>query len=196
MTYVRSDDRVRIYYEQHGSKGSPVVLAYGLGGTTEQWDVNIPALAARHRVFLWEPRGHGRSGSPEDPSSYSFARWADDLRAVLDHIRIRRAHVGGLSLGGGIATHFTLLHPSRVLSLLITSSASAAGRPLSVDDLVMRATSVKVAIEQGMDALAEFAMAQNPNYRARLTLDPSLKMRSARSTGGSPQLATRTQFER
>lgn len=80
------------------------MLAYGIGGNTDMWDTNTPALAARHRVVLWEPRGHARSDSPEDPARYSFARWALDLRDLLDHLRIRKAHVGGLSLGGGIAT--------------------------------------------------------------------------------------------
>ena len=103
MPYARTDDRVRLYYEVHG-RGTPLVLAYGIGGNTDMWDTNTPALAARHRVVLWEPRGHARSDSPEDPARYSFARWALDLRDLLDHLRIRKAHVGGLSLGGGIAS--------------------------------------------------------------------------------------------
>jgi pimeloyl-ACP methyl ester carboxylesterase len=180
MPYLRTDDRVRIYYEQHGptdrrAPGSPLVLAYGIGGNADLWDVNVPALAARHRLVLWEPRGHARSDSPEDPARYSFARWALDLKAVLDHLRLRTAHVGGLSLGAGIATRFTLAYPRRVLSLLVTNSSSAAGLPLSVDNLMLRAQSIKVTLEQGMDAMAEFAMQSNPNVAARLALDPSSK---------------------
>src|SRR3989440_4890604 len=180
MPYVRTDDRVRLYYEEHGptdpdAMGSPLVLAYGIGGNADLWDVNIPALAARHRLVLWEPRGHARSDSPEDPARYSFARWTLDLKAVLDHLRLRTAHVGGLSLGAGIATRFTLAFPSRVRALLVTNSSSAAGLPLSSDNLVMRAQSIKVTLERGMDAMAEFAMASNPNVAARLALDPSSK---------------------
>src|SRR5437867_1579182 len=96
MPYVRTDDRVRLYYEEHGptdpdTTGSPLVLAYGIGGNADLWDVNIPALAARHRLVLWEPRGHARSDSPEDPARYSFARWVLDLKAVLDGLRLRTA---------------------------------------------------------------------------------------------------------
>ena len=137
--------------------------------------MNVPALAARHRLVLWEPRGHARSDSPEDPARYSFARWALDLKAVLDHLHLRTAHVGGLSLGAGIATRFTLAYPRRVRSLLVTNSSSAAGLPLSVDNLMLRAQSIKVTLEQGMDAMAEFAMQSNPNVAARLALDPSSK---------------------
>ena len=98
MPYARTDDRVRIYYEEHGpTEPGPerpaLVLAYGIGGNADLWDVNVPALAARRRVVLWEPRGHARSDSPEDPARYSFARWTLDLKAVLDHLRLRTAHV-------------------------------------------------------------------------------------------------------
>jgi len=174
MPYAKTDDGVRLYYEAHGD-GTPLVLAYGIGGNADYWDANRDALAARHRLVLWEPRGHARSDSPEDPAKYSFARWTDDLTSVLDHLHIRRAHVGGLSLGAGIATRFALRHPGRVHSLLVTNSSSAAGLPLPVDHILMRAQSIKVTLEQGMDAMAEFAMAANPNVQARLALDPNAK---------------------
>jgi pimeloyl-ACP methyl ester carboxylesterase len=174
MPHVRTDDRVRIYYEEHGA-GTPLVLAYGIGGNADLWDVNVPALAARHRVILWEPRGHARSDSPEDPAKYSFHRWALDLKGLLDHLRLRKAHVGGLSLGGGIATRFTLRFPARVRSLIVTNSSSAAGLPLSVESLLMRARSIEITLTKGMDAMADFAMAENPNVAARLELDPGAR---------------------
>ena len=174
MPYVRTDDDVKLYYEEHG-KVTPLVLAYGIGGNADLWDTNRDALAARHRLVLWEPRGHARSDSPADPAQYSFARWVLDLKAVVDHLGIRKSHVGGLSLGAGVATRFALRFPGRVRSLLVTNSSSAAGLPLPVDHLVMRAQSIKVTLERGMDAMAEFAMASNPNLRARLILDPDAK---------------------
>ncbi len=176
MPYARTDDRIRLYCEEHGSKtGSPLVLAYGIGGNTDMWDTNTAALAARHRVILWEPRGHARSDSPEDPAKYSFQRWALDLRDLLDRLRIRKAHVGGLSLGGGIATRFALRYPGRVRSLIVTNSSSASGLPLSVANLVMRAKSIEITLAQGMDAMAEYAMAANPNVAGRLALNPDAK---------------------
>lgn len=174
MPHVRTDDGVRLYYEEHG-QGTPLVLAYGLGGNARMWDVNVPGLAARHRLVLWEPRGHARSDSPEDPARYSFHRWVLDLRAVLDHLGLRAAHLGGLSLGAGIATRFALLYPRRVRSLVVTNSSSAAGLPLPWPSLVMRARSIEVTLTRGMDAVAEFAMAENPNVAERVALDPSAK---------------------
>jgi len=175
VPFARTDDRVRLYYEEHGRGGTPLVLAYGIGGNADMWDVNREALAARHRLVLWEPRGHARSDSPDDPAKYSFQRWALDLKAVLDHLKIRRAHVGGLSLGAGIATRFALRFPARVRSLVITNSSSAAGLPLSVENLVMRARSIEITLTKGMDAMAEYAMAANPNVSERLAIEPSAR---------------------
>jgi pimeloyl-ACP methyl ester carboxylesterase len=196
MPYARTTDGIRIYYEEHGPvapgrpgarstraaravtgspAAAPLVLAYGIGGNTDMWAPNTPDLAAGRRVILWEPRGHARSDSPADPARYSFHRWALDLRDLLDHLGLRRAHVGGLSLGAGIATRFALLYPRRVRSLVVTNSSSASGLPLSVDALVMRARSIEVTLTQGLDAMAEFAMTTNPNVMARLALDPSAK---------------------
>jgi pimeloyl-ACP methyl ester carboxylesterase len=98
-----------------------------------------------------------------------------DLRAVLDHLRIQRAHVGGLSLGAGIATRFALRFPARVRSLVVTNSSSASGLPLSVENLVMRARSIEITLTKGMDAMAEFAMTANPNVSERLALEPEAR---------------------
>ena len=43
MPFVRTDDRVRLYYEEHGRRGTPLVLAYGIGGNADMWDVNRDA---------------------------------------------------------------------------------------------------------------------------------------------------------
>ena len=174
MAHFKTSDGVRIYYEEHGN-GLPVALAYGIGGNANMWSPNRGALASRYRLILWEPRGHARSESPEDPTRVTFSHWVLDLRDLLDHLGLERAVVGGLSLGGGIATRFTLQHPERVIALVVVDSSSAVGLPLSVENLIMRAQSIKVTLEGGMDAMAEFAIASNPNVAGRLKLDPSAR---------------------
>ena len=174
MAYVKARDGVRIYFEEHG-RGEPVLLAYGIGGNAGMWQPNIGPLSARHRLILWEPRGHARSESPEDPTKVTFAHWVLDLLGLVDYLGLERAVVGGLSLGGGIAARFALRHPERVKAVVVIDSSSAAGLPLSVDNLIMRARSIKVTLEGGMDAMAEFAIESNPNVAGRLKLDPSAR---------------------
>ncbi len=174
MAHFKTSDGVRIYYEEHGA-GRPVVLAYGIGGNAGMWQPNVAALAARHRLILWEPRGHARSDSPEDPAKVTFGHWVLDLQDLLAHLRLDRAVVGGLSLGGGIAVRFTLKYPERVSALIVVDSSSASGIPLSVENIVMRARSIEVTLKGGMDAMAEFAIASNPNVAGRIKLDPSAR---------------------
>jgi len=174
VAHFTTTDGVRIYYESHGS-GDPLFLAYGIGGNAGMWQPNIHALAARYRLVLWEPRGHARSESPADPTRVTFGHWVLDLRDLLEHLRVTHAVVGGLSLGGGIATRFALAHPERVRALVVVDSSSAVGLPLSVENVVMRARSIEVTLKGGMDAMAEFAIASNPNVAGRLKLDPSAR---------------------
>jgi pimeloyl-ACP methyl ester carboxylesterase len=174
MAHFTTTDGVRIYYEEHG-RGDPLLLAYGIGGNAGMWEPNVAALSARHRLILWEPRGHARSDSPEEPTRVTFGHWVLDLRDLLDHFGLERAVVGGLSLGGGIAARFTLAHPDRARALVVIDSSSAAGLPLSVENLVMRARSIEITLKGGMDAMAEFAIESNPNVSGRLKLDPKAR---------------------
>jgi pimeloyl-ACP methyl ester carboxylesterase len=174
MPHSTTRDGVRIYFEEYG-RGEPILLAYGIGGNADMWEPNIEDLSAGHRLVLWEPRGHARSDSPEDPQKVTFAHWVWDLHDLMDHLGLERAIVGGLSLGGGIATRFTLAHPERVRALLIIDSSSASGLPLGVDNIVMRAKSIEVTLTGGMDAMAEFAIESNPNVAGRIKLDPSAR---------------------
>ena len=98
MAHFKTSDGVRIYFEEHG-KGEPLLLAYGIGGNAGMWQPNIGPLSARHRLILWEPRGHARSESPEDPAKVTFGHWVLDLLGLLDYLGLERAVVGGLSLG-------------------------------------------------------------------------------------------------
>ncbi len=174
MPYIRTDDGVKIYYEQHG-EGSPLALAYGVGGNADMWAPNVEALARRHRLILWEPRGHARSDSPRDPARYSMRRWALDLRDLLDALGVRRAHVGGLSLGGGVATRFARFFPERVSSLLVIDSASTAGLPQPVPGLKTRVRIIELALSRGMDVTARYVISSMPIYAATVRRDPKAR---------------------
>ena len=98
MAHFTTSDGVRIYYESHGT-GDPLFLAYGIGGNAGMWQPNVHALADRHRLVLWEPRGHARSESPADPTRVTFGHWVLDLRDLLEHLGVTHAVVGGSRWG-------------------------------------------------------------------------------------------------
>jgi pimeloyl-ACP methyl ester carboxylesterase len=106
---------VKLYYEVHGH-GPPLILTHGYSSTSQMWQGQVAALSRRHRLILWDMRGHGRSDYPDDPGAYSEAQTIGDIAALLDE---ERAIVGGLSLGGYMSLAFCCAHPERVRALLI-----------------------------------------------------------------------------
>src|SRR5437899_7364806 len=111
-------DGVKIYYEVHGS-GPPLLLTHGYSSTSGMWRGQIAALSKHHKLVLWDMRGHGESGYPEDTAAYSEALTVADMAALLDAVGAEKAIVGGLSLGGYMSLAFHRSHPERVRALLI-----------------------------------------------------------------------------
>lgn len=111
-------DGTKIHYEVHGS-GPPLILTHGYSSTSAMWQGQIEALAKRHRLIVWDMRGHGQSDYPDDPSAYSEALTVGDIAALLDQVGAAKAIVGGLSLGGYMSLAFYRAHPERVSALLI-----------------------------------------------------------------------------
>lgn len=102
-----------VYYEVRGS-GPPVVLIHGGNLDSGMWDDDVAALSPHFRVVTYDVRPYGRSG----PATPDYA-WHEDLRALLDHLTIDRAHLVGLSLGARLAINFALAYPSRVDRLVL-----------------------------------------------------------------------------
>src|SRR5258707_9945139 len=114
-------DGVEIHYEVHGS-GPPLLLTHGYSSTSAMWQGQIEALSKRHRLVLWDMRGHGQSDYPADPRAYSEALTVADMAALLDEVGATSAIVGGLSLGGYLSLAFYRAHPQRVRALLIVDT--------------------------------------------------------------------------
>ena len=103
-----------LYYEVAGS-GHPLVLIHGFALDTRMWDYQFEAFAQHYRVVRYDMRGYGKSLPPTD-ESYSHT---DDLMALLEHLRIDRAHVFGQSRGGAVAIDFVLAHPEATGALVL-----------------------------------------------------------------------------
>jgi pimeloyl-ACP methyl ester carboxylesterase len=108
---------VRIHYLVEGS-GEPVVLIHGLYSSAEinwQWPGTMAALAKDHQVIALDLPGHGGSDKPDDESAYGV-QMVEDVILLMDHLKIRKAHIVGYSMGGMIALKLIVDHPDRVLS--------------------------------------------------------------------------------
>jgi pimeloyl-ACP methyl ester carboxylesterase len=120
MAYVDRDG-VPIYYQVSGGQNGnlPVLLSHGFAASSQMWEPNVGALAASRPVLGWDLRGHGRSGSPDDPAEYSQEASVADMTAVLDACGIVRVVAAGLSLGGYLSLAFCLACPDRVAGLVL-----------------------------------------------------------------------------
>jgi 3-oxoadipate enol-lactonase len=117
----------RIYYEDSGGGGVPIVLGHGFLMDHEMFLPQVQALGARHRVVTWDQRGHGATVSTAEPFSYWDS--AEDLAALLDRLGVDRAVVGGMSQGGFVALRFALSHPERTAGLVLIDTQSGTEDP-------------------------------------------------------------------
>jgi pimeloyl-ACP methyl ester carboxylesterase len=125
MPYATTDDGVRLYYEESGT-GTPVIFVHEFAGDHRAWEPQMRHFGQRYRAITYGARGYPPSDVPADVAMYSQARAADDIRSVLDHLGIAKAHVVGLSMGGFATLHFGFRHPSRALSLCVAGCGYGA----------------------------------------------------------------------
>lgn len=154
MTRARLNG-IEIDYEVSG-RGFAVLLSHGYSATRRMWDDQHRALSDGYRVISWSMRGHGEPDSPTDPAAYSADLTVADMRALLGHVGVERAVIGGLSLGGYVSLAFYLAHPEMVRALVICDSGpgyrNADARRLWNE----RAQERAVALEtRGLDALGK-----------------------------------------
>src|ERR1700739_3830144 len=111
---------LKMYYEVHGS-GDPVVLLHGAFMTiTNNWPGWIDELSKSRKVIAVELQGHGRTADID--RDMSSANLADDVAALLDHLKVPRADVIGYSMGGGVAMQCAIRHPDKVRKVVVISS--------------------------------------------------------------------------
>lgn len=110
-------DEGELFFEQTGA-GHTVVLLHGLGLDLRMWEPQFTELQSTYRVIRYDLRGFGRSSLPT--ASYSHE---DDLKALLQHLAVDRAHIVGLSMGGRMALRFAAAYPVMTQSLVLADAA-------------------------------------------------------------------------
>jgi pimeloyl-ACP methyl ester carboxylesterase len=108
---------VKISYSTQG-QGEPVVLIHGwLSSAWINWELpGISGLLAKdYRVIALDVRGHGQSDKPMKEEAYGL-ELVEDVVRLLDHLKIKKAHIVGYSMGGIITARFIAKYPDRTLS--------------------------------------------------------------------------------
>jgi pimeloyl-ACP methyl ester carboxylesterase len=111
---------VTIYYRDIGPAAEPVILLHGFPETGDAFAPAVAALGKRYRLIVPDLRGTGLSQRPS--SGYEKKTIATDVRGLMDHLKVDRAHVIGHDIGARVAYAFAIQYPERLLSLTVAEA--------------------------------------------------------------------------
>jgi pimeloyl-ACP methyl ester carboxylesterase len=172
MPKIRTSDGLNLYYEEAGT-GTPVVFVHEFAGDYRTWEPQMRHFSRAHRCVTFSQRGYPPSDIPDDPARYGqdFAR--SDVVALMDALRIEKAHVVGHSMGAYTALHVGIKHPQRCIS--VTAAGCGWG---SLADPAARAAmraqaaeTSKMFMEKDMAAAAAI-YADTPTRQTQKYKDP------------------------
>jgi pimeloyl-ACP methyl ester carboxylesterase len=159
---------VKLYYEQCGA-GTPVVFVHEYAGDYRSWEPQVRSLSRRYRCVTFSARGYPPSDVPLEGARYSQDIARDDVKAVMDHLGIERAHIVGHSMGAYTTLHMGLHHPRRCVSLT-AAGCGWGSNPAEREQSARLARDIaRMFKEEGIAAAsakyADFAMRQQ--YKAK-----------------------------
>lgn len=148
--FVKTDDKVQLYYQTAGDLANPaLLLSNSLGTRWQMWQPQIDALTKYFYVISYDTRGHGESDKPAGP--YSLTRLGQDALCVLGALGIKKAHFCGISMGGLTGLWLAIYAPERFMRIAVANTAAKIG---SAEAWQSRAAAVR---EQGLAELAKSA---------------------------------------
>src|SRR5262247_62176 len=142
MPHATAPDRVRLYYEEVGS-GTPVVFVHEYAADYRTWEPQMRHFSRSHRCVTFSQRGYPPSDIPEDPDKYLQDAFRDDVIAVMDGLKIDKAHVVGHSMGALTALLVGIRYPERCISVTVAGCGyGSSADPKKVEE--MRAVSREI----------------------------------------------------
>ena len=113
-------DGLRVHVRERGH-GDTIVLLHGSNASLFTWEAWAEVLARDHRVVTLDLPGHGLTG-PDPRGRYSPVAMAEVVNEVADRLGLQSFTIGGNSMGGGVAWRYALLHPDRVVRLILVDA--------------------------------------------------------------------------
>ena len=165
---------VRLCYTIQG-EGKPLILIHGFGSKKQSFMAQTPILSKKFKVIAFDSRGSGKSERPNFP--YTMDMFADDMNGLLDHLKIEKANVLGLSMGGMIALSFVLNYPSRVDKLILINTMSKLPNDFDpgayIETRIKGLDSMKRDPEKAFWDSTHFGF--HPKFRRKMKADPNQK---------------------
>ena len=158
MPHITAQDGVRLYYEEVG-QGTPVVFVHEYAGDWRSWEAQVRHFSRVHRCVTYSQRGYPPSDVPKDGARYSQDIARDDVLALMDSLKIDRAHVVGHSMGAYTALHVGIVAPQRCIS--VTAAGCGWG---STPDAKKREEMKALAAETGKMFAEEGIIAASAKY--------------------------------
>jgi pimeloyl-ACP methyl ester carboxylesterase len=200
MPFIQTADGASLFVTEWGS-GPPVVFTHAWGLRSDQWDYQVPALAAAGmRCVLYDRRGHGRSDRPA--AGYDLDTMADDLAAVIDHFGLRGITLVAHSLGSKEAVRYLTRHgDSRVARLVLVAPVTplmrrTADNPDGLDPALIDANYAAVAADvprwcAEFEAAGPYFGASPGSSRGLIDWARPVRQRPRRAERGHPRLHPR-----
>ena len=124
MPYAVANDNVRLYFEEAG-QGTPIIFLHEFAADHTNWEPQMRYFARGHRCIAYSARGYTPSDTPPSSEVYTYKHFYTDALAVLNHLKIPKAHFVGLSMGSYSSLQIGLNAPERALSLTLAAVARA-----------------------------------------------------------------------
>lgn len=158
-------------YEVEGLEGAPwLLVSHGIATSLEIWTEVSSHLKSKYRVLRYDSRGHG--GSDPAPGGYSMEMLCDDAIGIMDALGIRKAHYGGLSLGGMTAIGLAITYPDRLLSSIpcdARAQTNADSNKAWQDRIdAVKAKGIEVIVEPSIARWVAKSFHNDPARKARL----------------------------
>ena len=165
-----NSDGVEIYYEVAG-EGYPLVWGHEFAGDITSWEPQVNFFARRYQVITFCNRGYPPSEVPADPDAYSQEHQVGDLRRLLEHLNIKQAYIGGLSMGGTLTLGFAIAHPEMCRALVVASAGAGSDSGDRERMLASWQSLSESMITEGMEKFAD-GYARGPERVQFLRKDP------------------------